>query len=152
MKGKTRKVFARTPLLVGEAVLGWFLIQADQVSGGVAKSSSDLRRVSADRLHQLASVGDHCVDRRRHAVNHDVDEQARLQRWRAAGDPCAAHFTRRVIERRATIAALSELPAENIRVEMGCTLDVVSRDLDVANFSVCQGGCHLNSAFEAVGV
>ena len=34
------------------------LIEADHVSGGVAEAGSDLRRVGADWLSDLASIGD----------------------------------------------------------------------------------------------
>src|SRR5216684_4269458 len=56
------------------------LIKADDVSRRIAKSRGDLRRVHPDRLHDLAAVSNDRLDGRGNAVNHDVDQQARLCR------------------------------------------------------------------------
>ncbi len=63
---------------VRKAASGGLLVEADDVSCRVAEPRSDLGRVRADRLHELASVGDDRVKGGGHAVNHDVNEKAGL--------------------------------------------------------------------------
>jgi hypothetical protein len=41
-------------------VLGWLLVKPNHISRRIAKSSRDLRGISADGLHDLAAVG-YCV-------------------------------------------------------------------------------------------
>src|SRR5512133_2961841 len=53
----------------------WFLVEADHVAAGIAEARGDLRRVAADRLDDLAAVRRDGVDRRGHAVHHDIEEQ-----------------------------------------------------------------------------
>src|SRR2546428_14104779 len=60
------------------------LVEADDVSRGIAETRSHLRRVRADRLDERASVSNDGVDGRGHAVPHDVDEQAGLRGRRPA--------------------------------------------------------------------
>ena len=57
------------------------LIEPDDVPARIAEPRGDFRRIRANRLHDLASVGDEGVNRRGHAVHHDVDEQSG-RRWR----------------------------------------------------------------------
>jgi hypothetical protein len=54
------------------------LVEADHVAGGIAETSRYLGRIGADGLHDLAAVDLDGIDSRGHAVNHDVNEQARL--------------------------------------------------------------------------
>src|SRR4029077_6703668 len=70
------------------ARLGRLLIKPDHVSGRVAESRRDLRRVSPDWLHDYAPVGDDLVQSFGHAVHHHIEEKAGLGRegrawWRA---------------------------------------------------------------------
>src|SRR5205807_1913125 len=115
------------------------------VSCGIAEPRGYLGRVRADWLHELASVGNDGVHGRGHAINHDVEEQARFGRRRPAGHPRAAHFAGRVIECGVTIAPLPEPPAENPAVEVGRTTDVDSGNLDVAYLAVRHSRGHKDS-------
>src|SRR5213080_1872816 len=54
------------------------LVQADDVSSGIPESRSHLGCVRADRLDERASLGGDGIDRGGHAVDHDINEQARL--------------------------------------------------------------------------
>jgi hypothetical protein len=58
-------------------VLGWLLIEPDHISRRVAKPRSDLGRVSADGLHDLALVGNDHVKSGRDTVDHDVKQKDR---------------------------------------------------------------------------
>jgi hypothetical protein len=51
------------------------LVEADHVSCWIAESRSDLGRVRADGLHDLAYTGDDRVKSRGHAVYHDVNRR-----------------------------------------------------------------------------
>src|ERR1700682_1053127 len=123
-------------LLLGRSRTPGFLVKADDVSRGIAESRGDLGRIGPDGLHELAAVGKDGVDGRGHAVDHEVDEQARLRRRRPADYPRAAHFAGRIVECDVTIAALPDPPAENLGVEVGRTLEVDRGQLDVANLAV----------------
>ena len=58
------------------ALVAGLLVQADQVSRRIPESRRDLGCVRADRLDQRASLSGDDIDGRRHAVDHDIDQQA----------------------------------------------------------------------------
>src|SRR3989442_4657781 len=105
-----------------------FPIQTDHVSGGILEPRGDLRGVGADRLHEQAAVGDEGVNRRGHAIHHDVKEQARLTPGLAARDPRPAYLTDCVVECRVAVAPGA------LHVEGG--------NLDVADLAVGTGRGH----------
>src|SRR5256884_3205720 len=113
-----------------------FLVETDHVSGGILESRGDLRGVGADRLHEHAAVGDDGVNRRGHAVHHDVEEKARLRPGLAARYPGTAHLADRIVERGMTIAPLPEAPTEDFPVEVGGAMDVEGGNLEVADLAV----------------
>src|ERR1700731_4582106 len=86
--------------------LGGLLVEADHVSSRVAESRSDLGRVRADRLNDLAPIGDDGFNGSGRAVDHDVNEKAGLCGWRTPKKPSAAHLARRVVKGDVTITAL----------------------------------------------
>src|SRR5712692_3238751 len=57
---------------------GGLLVEADDASCRIAEPGSDLGRVRADRLHDLAAMGYNRVNGRGYAVNHDVKQEAGL--------------------------------------------------------------------------
>src|SRR6266852_7660956 len=91
---------------------GGLLIEADHVSPRIPEPRSNLGRVRADGLHDLATIGDDSVNGRGHTIDHDVQEEARRSaRW-ASEHPCAAHFSYGVVEGCAAVAAFPDVPAE----------------------------------------
>jgi hypothetical protein len=52
------------------------LVEADDVTCGVAEARGYLGSVGADGLNDFAAMGDDGVHGRSHAVHHDVKEQA----------------------------------------------------------------------------
>jgi len=91
------------------AVSRGLLVETDDVSGRVAKPGRYFGRVRADWLDELPTVRFHGVDRRRHAVNHDVKQQAGLPGWRPTRDPRATHLA----------GAVVEVPVAGLRGESG---------------------------------
>src|SRR6266566_4756560 len=108
-----------------------FLIQTDHVSGGILESRGDLR-----------GVGTEGVNRRGHAIHHDVEEQARLRPGLAARHPRPAYLTDCVVECRVAVAPLPDGPADDLRVEGGGALHVEGGNLDVADLAVGTGRGH----------
>src|SRR5882724_6911814 len=121
------------------------LVQADHVSSRIAEPRGDLGRVGADWLHDLAPMRDHRVNRRSHAVHHNVKKQPRLCRGRAPQHPRPAHFAHRVVKRRAAIAALAVLPAEDLLVEVSRPRNIRGRHFDVTDLSIPICGSHHHS-------
>src|SRR6266850_3187319 len=93
------------------------LIKADDISCRITKSRGYLRCVHTDRLHNRASVSNDGVDGCGYAVNHDVDQEAGLRRRSAAEHPCSAHLAHRVVKGGTAVAALPDLPSENLFVK-----------------------------------
>src|SRR5256884_7916052 len=89
-----------------------FLIQTDHVSGGILESRGDLRGVGTDRLHEHAAVGDEGVNRRGHAIHHDVEEQARLRPGLAARYPGTPYLAARTVAPGMTTAPLPDGPTQ----------------------------------------
>src|SRR6266540_2732210 len=81
------------------------LIETEDIPCGIAKPRSNLGSIRADRLHDLASVSDDGVDGRGNVVNHDVDLQPGLARWRPTGYLGATDLTDAIIERSAAVTA-----------------------------------------------
>src|SRR6267142_304681 len=140
LAGRGPRVFG-FPIRVSRGLL----VEADHVSSRIAEPRRDLRRVRADRLHDLTSMGYHRVKGRRHAVHHDVKEQPGLCRGRAPQHPRPAHFAHRVVKRRAAIATLAVLPAEDLLVEACRPRNVRGRHLDVTDLSIRKRGGHHHS-------
>jgi hypothetical protein len=95
------------------------LIKTDYISRRIAESRSDFRRVHADRLHELAAIGNNGVNGHGDTVNHNVDQQTGLLHRLPTDYPCAADFAHRVVKSSAAVVALSDLPAENLFVKIG---------------------------------
>src|SRR6185503_13388493 len=112
------------------------LIKAEHVSRRIAESHCDFRRVHADRLDDLAAIGDDSIGCRSNTVNHDVDQDAGLSGRPPAGYPGTAHFAHGIVKRDTAVAALSDLPAKNLLVKIDRNVDVDSGNFDVANFAV----------------
>src|SRR5439155_3165129 len=74
-----------------------------------------------------------------------VEKQSRLGPCRSADHPRPAHPTRRVVERQATVSTSSDPPAEYRGVEVGRTIDIGGRDLDVADLPMGWRRGHLSS-------
>src|SRR6185369_9217398 len=139
--GRRRRTSSGTRIS-GARRLTRFLVEPEYVAAGIAKACRDLGRVTADRLHDLAAVGDDLLDRRGDAIDHDVDENADLARRWSARLPGPAHFSDAVVERGATVAARSHAPPEHGLVERCRAFDVRRRHLDVTDLSVAYGGRH----------
>src|SRR6266849_1778037 len=129
-------------LRIGQAPSGALLVEADYVSCRVAEPRSDLGRVRADRLHDLAPIGDDHLKTCRHAVDNDVNKKAGLRGGRAPGHTCAAHLAGRVIKGGMTITALPDVPTEHPCVEVSRARNVGGRNLDVTDLSVRKRGGH----------
>jgi hypothetical protein len=63
-------------IVPSRASSGRVLVEADHVSSRVAEPRSDLGRIRADWLDDLASVGDDGANRCGHAIHHDVKQNA----------------------------------------------------------------------------
>ena len=96
-----------------DAPSGGLLVKADYVSRRVAEPRSDFGRVCANRLHDLAPIGDDHLHGRGHAVDDDVNEKTGLCGGRAPEYPSAAYFAGRIVKGRTTITALPDVPAED---------------------------------------
>src|SRR5439155_193604 len=96
----------------------------------------DLGRIGANRLHDLASLGNHGLDRRSHAVTPDVDEQPWHARRRTANNPGAAHCASGIVEGDGAIAASPKSPPKDLFVELRRPTQVDRRNLNVTDFSV----------------
>src|SRR5437660_12629012 len=94
------------------------LIEADHVSSRIPEPRRNVGRVRADRLHDLATVGDDGINGRGRAIDHNVKQKAGLCAGRAPEYPGAAHFAGRVIKGRTAIAACPDVPAEDLFVEV----------------------------------
>src|SRR5256885_16963930 len=92
----------------------------------ITKARGHLWCVYTDGLYDCASVSSDCVDGCGYAVNHDVDQQARLRRCSAAEHPRATHLAHRVVKGDTAVAALSDLPSGNFFVTRCPGVDVGS--------------------------
>src|SRR5271156_3271104 len=54
------------------------LIDPDHIAARIAKSRRNLRRISADRLHNLASIRHNRFDRPLRVLDHHVNQKPRL--------------------------------------------------------------------------
>ena len=124
------------------ALTGWLLVEAENVSRGIAEARGDFRRVRANGLHEFAALGHELIDSRGHAVDHDIDEQSGRRRRRPARDPCPAHLAHSIVEGEGAVTPLSGLPTKNLFVEFSRALDVARGYLDVADFAVTQSWSH----------
>src|SRR5207237_7300813 len=97
---------------------GRLLVEADHIARGIAEPSADLRRILADRLHDLPPSRRHGVEGGGNVVYHHVDHEAGCGRGRPSRDPCSAHLSHAVIEGRRAVAALTSLPAEDVAIEL----------------------------------
>ena len=120
--------------------MGGLLVQAEYIAGGIPEPCSDFGRVRADRLCNLTTICDNCLDGPDNTVNHYVYQQARLGCGRAAEHPGAADFADPIVECSITVSALPCLPAKDFLVEFSRALNVGSRDLDIAYFAVFKSG------------
>src|SRR5437660_11983879 len=77
-----------------------------------------------------------CFDGVGNAVNHDVDQEARLRRRWTSSHPSAAYFAHGIVKGDAPIAAGSDLPSENLSVKRRRLIDVDRRHLDVTDFAI----------------
>src|SRR6266446_1252287 len=114
------------------------LVKADHISPGVAEACGNFRRIRTDRLHKLATVGDHGFNRGSDTVGHDVEQQPRRCGRRSAGDPGAAHFASCIVERDGTIASLPYSPAKDLLVELGRAPNISGWELDITDLAVGQ--------------
>src|SRR6266513_390386 len=119
------------------------LVDPHQVSCGVTKRGHDLTGVLVNGFNDLAAGRDDGVNCKGRAGDHDVDHQAGSGRDRPPEDPGAADLADGVVERRRAVPSLSNMPAEGAPVELGRLLDVVGRNLDVADLArpVSGPGC-----------
>jgi hypothetical protein len=99
-------------------------------------AGGNLGRVCTDRLDDLATVTDDRLDGSRHVVDHDVEQQARVRRRWSSDDPCATDLANAVVECDSPSGRSPDPPAEYRLLERGGTLDVDSRNLDVAQLAV----------------
>src|SRR5712691_11727186 len=103
----------------GSNALGGMLVEADHVSTWIAEPRRDFGRVCAEWLHDLAPLGYHRVNGRRHADNHDIEQQPGLSGGCALKHPVAAYFPGRIVKSSAAIAAFPDVPAEDAFIELG---------------------------------
>ena len=66
---------------------------------GSRKPRGDLRCVRPDWLHEFSPIRDEGLDRRRHAVHQDVDQEPRRNRRRSPCDPGATDLADSIVER-----------------------------------------------------
>src|SRR2546429_2442423 len=112
------------------------LIQAQHISRRVTESGSNLGSVTSYRLHDLSAVCNDRVDRRRDAIDHDVDQQADLDHRFPAEHPSATHFAHRIIKRNCAVAACPGIPTEDLFVEVGGSLNIARRHFQVTYLAV----------------
>jgi hypothetical protein len=118
------------------------LVEADHVAARVAKSGSDFRRVSSNGLHNLATMGDDCLQSRLYTIDHHVNEKAGNGRRRSSLNPGTAYFADAIIEGSRAVTALLNIPAKDALVEFGRAGYVGGGDFDVTDLSVAKGGRH----------
>src|SRR3984893_11636196 len=107
------------------------LVQAQDVSCGIAESCRNLGCVGSDGLYDLAAVCDDQVNGGGSAVNHDVNHQAGVRRGGASKHPGAADFADRVVKGGATVIAFAHIPAENLFVKVGRGSNVSGGNFDI---------------------
>src|SRR2546425_12367351 len=95
-----------------DAPSGGLLVKADYVSRRVAEPRSDFGRVCANRLHDLAPIGDDHLHGRGHAVDDDVNEKTGLCGGRGPVLPSAAYLAGRTVKDRTTTTTSPGGPAE----------------------------------------
>jgi len=98
---------------------GGVLVESNHVSRRVAEPGGDFRSVCADGLHNFTAIGNYRVQNRGRAVNHDVDEKARICRGLSSADPGAAYFANAVVKSGTSITTLANTPAEHASIEVG---------------------------------
>src|SRR5207244_7549803 len=76
---KMGSYFCASPKVGRCAGSGRLLVEANHISTGVTEPRSDLGRVPADRLHDLAPIGDDHVNSGGDAIDHEVIQQAGLR-------------------------------------------------------------------------
>src|SRR5207253_1895488 len=113
------------------------LIQPNDVSPWVAEARRNLRRIRADRLHDLTAVGDYQIKCGCHAIDHDVHKKSGRRSGRPPRDPRAAHLAHRVIKGGVPVASFPQVPAEDALIKFGRAPNVSRRHLDVADLAVC---------------
>ncbi len=115
---------ARGGVLGDRLLVGWLLVDAEDVAGGISEAGGDFGVVASDGLGDLASGGGDGLDCCGGIVDHDVDEEARIDRWLAVEDPGAADLAGGVVKGCAPVASLADVPAKDGLVELGGVGDV----------------------------
>src|ERR1700730_4480684 len=124
------------------AVLAWLLVKPDHISRRVAEPRSDLGRVSADGLDDLALVGDDHVKSGRDTVDHDVKQKTgRCCGW-TANNPGATSLSGGIVECNAAITPFPNVPTKDLLVEVGRARSVRGGHLDVTDLAVRKRGRH----------
>lgn len=121
---------------------GRILIKPDHIPRWIAKPSRNLRRIRPDRLQDLPAVSYDSLKHCGHAIHHDVDQETWRGRWRPPQNPRPANLTDPVVERRATVSALPDVPAEDRAIETSRTRNIDRRNLEVTNLAVPERGRH----------
>jgi hypothetical protein len=112
--GRYHVIGVLQPLAASPALL----VKPDDVAARVPESRRDLRRVGADRLHDLSSVGGHQLQRGRYAIHHHVHQQAGCRSGRPSQNPRPAHLADAIVKCGVTVAALPYIPAEDAPVKL----------------------------------
>jgi len=115
------------------------LEKPEDISGGIAESRSDFRRIHANRLNDLAAVSNYCFDCRRNVIHHDVDHQSNFGHRLPAKHPGAAYLAYTVIESGRAVARFARSPAKSFSVKSGRYFDIRGGNLEVTDLSVPQG-------------
>lgn len=125
--------------------MGRFLIESHDVSRRISEPCSNLGRVCADRLYDLAPVSSNRIEHLSNVIHHDVEEKAWSSTRRPSEHPCAAHLSSGVIECKFPVSAGPNVPTKDMLVEI-CGLPNFNRGhLDVADLSVCRRWWHERS-------
>ena len=117
------------------------LIQPHDVPTRIAKPRCNLRRISTDRLYDLAAIRNHRVGRSGDTIHHDVNQQSRLARGRPLLNPFAAHLADPIVKGSA-IPALPDIPTENTLIKIRRARNIGRRNLNVANLAIAERGMH----------
>jgi hypothetical protein len=113
----------------------------NHVASRIAKSGCDFWGIGPDRLYDLASIRDHLIHGRGHAVHDDVNKQPGRGGRRALQHPGSAHLVDLVIESCRAVSAPADIPSEYALIELSGAGNIYGRNFDIANFAVgeCRG-------------
>lgn len=116
--------------------MGRFLVEAEEVAGGVTEVGDELGGVEAEGANDLAGEGFDGGEGVADIVDHDVDEEAGIGGCLLVQGEGAADLAICVIKGGGAIAAGAHGPSKDGSVEGGRLCEVGAGELNVTDFAV----------------